>query len=61
MAFILPSDKGDCPKDEATNPLDAEAKTPEDEGREDSERPDMYPLLFLVCCIFTFIDEDAYF
>ncbi|KAJ8435828.1 hypothetical protein Cgig2_017123 [Carnegiea gigantea] len=41
VKFIPPSGKGDGPGDEATNPLDAEAGTPEDEGREDSGEPDL--------------------
>jgi len=41
VEFIPPSGEGDGLEDGATNPLDAEAKTLEDEDREDSGGPDM--------------------
>ena len=41
VEFIPPSGKGDGLGDETTNPMDAEAGTPEDEGREDSGEPDL--------------------
>ena len=41
VEFISLSDKGDGPEDEATNPLDVEAETPEEEDREDGGELDM--------------------
>ena len=41
VEFIPPFGEGEGPGDEATNPLDAEARTPEDEGREDSKGPNI--------------------
>jgi len=41
VEFIPPTSEGDGPGDEATNPLEAKAGTPEDEAREDSGGPDM--------------------
>ena len=41
VEFISPSDEGDGLGDEATDPGDADAKTPEDEGRENSGEPNM--------------------
>ena len=41
MEFIPLSGESDGPGDEATNPFNAEAGTPEDEDREDSGGPNM--------------------
>ena len=41
MEFIPPSSAGDGARDDATNPLDANAGAFEEEGREDSGEPDM--------------------
>ena len=41
VEFISPSGEGDGAGDAATNPLDSDAGTPEDEGREDSGEPDV--------------------
>jgi len=46
LEFLPPSGEGDGPEDEATNSLDAEAETPEDEGREDSGGPISKPPCF---------------
>ena len=41
IEFISPSSDGDMLEDEATNPLDVEAETPEEEDREDGGELDM--------------------
>ncbi|KAJ8426857.1 hypothetical protein Cgig2_006532 [Carnegiea gigantea] len=41
VEFIPPSGEGEGARDEATNPLDAEAEASEEEGHEDSGEPDV--------------------